>query len=150
VTYDHGDTYEEAPKALRARAQTTSIERLTRRQPSDIDHLLDHASIHGEAATLPSNAWTTDHIGGPNVSDKNTLLTFAKMASNAYVEDHLGGEWKDVKGGFNYTDDFGWQADGLRGHIFADQTNKTLVIGLKGTSVPFFDDADTTAADLVS
>ncbi len=35
--------------------------------------------------------------------------------------------------GFNYTEDFGWEGDGLRGHIFADTENKTVVIGLKGT-----------------
>lgn len=58
------------------------------------------------------------------------------MAADAYVQDHDGSGWKDVKGGFNYTDDFGWEADGLRGHIFADQKNRTIVIGLKGTSSP--------------
>ncbi|KAI7703102.1 alpha/beta-hydrolase [Hortaea werneckii] len=86
------------------------------------------------------------------------------MASNAYVQDHADSDWKDVKGGFNYTDDFGWEADGLRGHIFADQTNRTIVIGLKafllrepstdaflfyftGTSPAVFDGADTTGND---
>ncbi|KAI6854321.1 hypothetical protein KC334_g22520 [Hortaea werneckii] len=124
-----------------------NIERLAKRSPADIDHILSHADIHGEAATLPSSAWTIDEIPAPNTTDRNTVLTFAKMASNAYVQDHTDSDWKDVKGGFNYTDDFGWEADGLRGHIFADQTNRTIVIGLKGTSGPIFDDPDTVGND---
>ncbi|TKA64263.1 putative lipase ATG15-1, partial [Cryomyces minteri] len=74
-----------------------------------------------------------------------TVLAFARMASNAYILEPHTGEWEDVGGGFNYTEDFGWESDGLRGHIFADTKNKTVVIGLKGTSV--FDGADTTGND---
>ncbi|KAF2769615.1 alpha/beta-hydrolase [Teratosphaeria nubilosa] len=147
VSYDNGETYEPAERRLSAQAMTTTIPRLAHRTPSDIDRLLDHAYTYGEAASLPSYAWVDDEIPAPNISNKHTVLTFAKMAANAYVQDHLGGEWKDVKGGFNYTDDFGWQQDGLRGHIFADQTNKTIVIGLKGTSPAVFDGADTTGND---
>lgn len=150
VTSDYGETYESAPTGLRARVASTSVQRLAARKPSDIDHLLQHADIHGEAATLPSSAWTVDDIAGPNVTDKETVLTFAKMASNAYIQEHNTGDWKDVKGGFNYTDDFGWEADGLRGHIFADETNGTIVIGLKGTSAPLWDDPDTVGSDRVS
>ncbi|GAB1739224.1 hypothetical protein NU219Hw_g3973t1 [Hortaea werneckii] len=147
VSYDYGETFEDAPEHLKARASTMNIERLAKRSPADIDYILSHADIHGEAATLPSSAWTIDEIPGPNTTDRNTVLTFAKMASNAYVQDHADSDWKDVRGGFNYTDDFGWEADGLRGHIFADQTNRTIVIGLKGTSGPIFDDPDTVGND---
>ena len=72
-------------------------------------------------------------VSGPNVTDKDSVLTYALMAANAYVESPLDPGWQDVKGGFNYTQDFGWQRDGLRGHVFADTTNKTVVIALKGT-----------------
>ncbi|KAF2167291.1 hypothetical protein M409DRAFT_66303 [Zasmidium cellare ATCC 36951] len=147
VSYDDGETFEEAPVELHARAQTLNIQRLAKRKPSDIDALLDHAYHHGEAIDLPSTAWTEDKIAGPNITDKSTILTFAKMAANAYVLTPADGEWQPVKGGFNYTDDFGWQTDGLRGHIFADETNGTIVIGLKGTSPAVFDGADTTGND---
>jgi lipase ATG15 len=93
---------------------------------------LDYAYIHGVAADLPSSAWSQDNVAGPNITDKKTIITFAKMASNAYYTDPSDPEWRDVKGGFNYTEDFGWQQDGLRGHIFADEKNATVVIGLKG------------------
>ncbi|KAK3070712.1 putative lipase atg15 [Teratosphaeriaceae sp. CCFEE 6253] len=147
VTSDYGETHEAAPESLRVQAVSTTIQRLAKRKPADIDRLLEHAGIHGEAATLPPSAWTDDDAPGPNVTDKQSVLTFAKMASNAYVQDHTAADWKDVKGGFNYTDDFGWQQDGLRGHIFADEKNATVVIGLKGTSPAVFDGADTTGND---
>lgn len=103
--------------------------------------------MRGEAVSLPPSAWTIDDIPGPNISDKETVLSFARMASNAYVQEPNTGDWQDVGGGFNYTEDFGWQLDGLRGHIFADTKNKTVVIGLKGTSPAVFDGADTTGND---
>ncbi|KAK4553539.1 putative lipase atg15 [Recurvomyces mirabilis] len=147
VTSDYGQTYLAAPADLPVQAVTTNIQRLSKRKPADIDRLLQHADIHGEAATLPSSAWTIDEISGPNITDKKSVLNMAKMASNAYEKDESSPGWKDVKGGFNYTDNFGWQQDGLRGHIFADEKNGTIVIGLKGTSPAVFDGADTTGND---
>lgn len=147
VLSDDGITREEAPKKLRARAVSTNIERLADRRRSTIDGILDYAGIHGEAMSLPASAWTVDEIQGPNYTDKATVVTFAKMAANAYVTEPWTGEWKDVKGGFNYTENFGWELDGLRGHIYADTTNKTVVIGLKGTTMAVFDGADTTSND---
>lgn len=150
MTSDYGATFEEAPTELRARAASTNIQRLTKRKPAEIDELLHHAEIHGEAATLPSSAWTVDEIAGPNITDRKTVLTFAKMASNAYVQDPGSPDWQPVKGGFNYTDDFGWEQDGLRGHVFADEINSTVVIGLKGTSAWPVDDPATIDNDMVS
>jgi lipase ATG15 len=147
VTGDFGATWEAAPEVLRAKASSTTIQRLADRRQSSIDRLFEHAAIHGEAATLPSSAWTNDEIAGPNVTDKETVLSFARMANNAYTHDFGTGEWQEVGGGFNYTEDFGWEKDGLRGHIFADKTNKTIVVGLKGTSMAIFDGAETTGND---
>ncbi|CAD0108109.1 unnamed protein product [Aureobasidium uvarum] len=69
------------------------------------------------------------------------------MAANAYVSAPRKGDWIDIGDGFNYTEDFGWEDDGLRGHIFVDTENKTVVIGLKGTSLWFFDAPETTDND---
>lgn len=134
VSYDDGETHEDAPEYLLADAQTFDIRRLAKRNKNDIDGLLAHAEWLGRPAELEASDWTEDEISAPNVTDKKTILTFAKMAANAYVTTPEDPEWQPVKGGFNYTDDFGWQQDGLRGHIFADETNSTVVIGLKGTS----------------
>lgn len=144
---EDGASKELAPERLQVRASTQHVQRLADRRKSAIDTLFDYAAIHGEAMSLPSSAWTIDEIPGPNFTDKSTVVTFAKMAANAYVEEPWTGKWEDVKGGFNYTDDFGWEADGLRGHIFADETNQTVVVGLKGTSMAVFDGAETTGND---
>ncbi|QIW95032.1 hypothetical protein AMS68_000550 [Peltaster fructicola] len=147
ITDDYGQTYQPAPVTLRAKSSVWNIERLADRSFTAIDSILEYSGIHGRAVDLPSSAWTIDPALGPNITDKETVLSFAKMAQDAYVPVFGGGEWMDVAPGFNYTDDFGWENDGLRGHIFADETNRTIVIGLKGTSPAVFDGADTTGND---
>ena len=69
------------------------------------------------------------------------------MAADAYVKTVGEGEWEDPNQGFNYSQSFGWEADSLRGHIFADEGNSTIVIGLKGTSPAVFDVDQTTTND---
>lgn len=69
------------------------------------------------------------------------------MSANAYVEIPGQGEWTEVGHSFNRSADFGWETDGLRGHIFADESNSTIIIGLKGTSMAVFDGEGTTTND---
>ncbi|KAG9651811.1 alpha/beta-hydrolase, partial [Aureobasidium melanogenum] len=140
VTVSPADSY-------RTNSAPMTIERLADRRRSTIDRLLEAGQMRGEAVSLPASAWSMDDIDGPNITDKQTILSFARMASNAYVLKPHTGDWIDVGGGFNYTEDFGWESDGLRGHIFADTENKTVIIGLKGTSPAVFDGADTTGND---
>lgn len=91
-----------------------------------------------------------DELWGPNVTDKETVLSMARIAADAYVTDRNDAEWQDVGGGFNYTEDFGWDNDGLRGHVFADTQNETVVIGIKGTSPAVFDGTETTTNDKIN
>ena len=51
---------------------------------------------------------------GPDVKDRQTLLTLAKMTSNAYVTPDSGQWWPTA--GYNVTLPFGWEpdTDGLR------------------------------------
>jgi len=128
-------------------SETTKIQRLVDRTQPGVNSLLENDGVQGQAASLPPWMWSMEDVPGPNVSDKKTVVSFAWMAANAYILEPGTGEWKDVKGGFNYTENFGWEEDGLRGHIFADTTNSTVVIGLKGTSMAIFDGADTTGND---
>lgn len=102
---------------------------------SAIEPQLAAAREHGQTQILDSSAWSLDEISGPDVTDKETILSLAKMTLDAYTRESFTGEWKDVKGGFNYSKSFGWDEDGLRGHIFADKSNSTVVIAFKGTSV---------------
>ncbi len=105
------------------------------------------ARERGYVTVLSPDAWTIDHVLTPNVTDKPTILNIAYMASNAYVETPDQPDWDDVGESFNRTSDFGWEGDGLRGHVFADETNSTVVIGLKGTSLAVFDGEGTTTND---
>lgn len=122
------------PPFFRARSRLLEIQRLVDRRLSAVEPLLATARERGQAQTLHAEAWNIEEILGPNVTDKETILTFAKMTLDAYTLKPFTGEWQDVKGGFNYSQSFGWEGDGLRGHIYADKDNATIVIGLKGTS----------------
>lgn len=140
----------ELASLLRTKSAAMHIQRLVDRSKDTIDGILDWGRRTGKGVQLAAEDWTIDEIPGPNVSDKETVLSFARMASNAYILEPHTGQWEDVGGGFNYTEDFGWESDGLRGHIFADTTNSTVVIGLKGTSPAVFDGSETTANDKIN
>ena len=130
-----------------AKSRHTTIQRLSDRRAGAIESLVDTARLTGVAITPPLSAWTMDEIIGPNVTDKETVLSLARMAGNAYTMEPGTGEWQGVNGGFNESQGFGWEGDGLRGHIFADKDNSTIVIALKGTSLAVFDGAETTSND---
>lgn len=135
---------------LKARSRGDSIERLRDRRPSVVDPLVSEARRQGHAAALDASAWTTEEVPAPDITDKDTVLSLAYMAADAYVEKEGEDKWEDVGQGFNRNDDFGWESDGLRGHIFADENNSTVVIGLKGTSTAVFDGEGTTTNDKVN
>lgn len=124
-----------------------TIQRLADRRVSAINDHLSHARLTGEAVSLTANDWTMDEVNGPNFTDQNTIINLATMAANAYVGEPYTGEWGNVTQGFNESQGFGWQGDGLRGHIFADEGNQTIVISLKGTSPAVFDGEGTTTKD---
>ena len=133
--------------SLSARSRSTTIQRLSDRRAAVIESFIDRARLTGVTSTPPLSAWTLDEILGPNVTDRETVLTMARMAGNAYTMEPGTGEWQNVNGGFNESQAFGWEGDGLRGHIFADKDNSTIVIALKGTSPAVFDGAETTSND---
>lgn len=132
---------------LRAQSDVVTIQRLVDRRPAVVDPLVAQSRQQGFVSVLAPSAWTMDEVPGPNITDKQTVLTMAYMAADAYVEHEGEADWEEVGRPFNRSADFGWQGDGLRGHIFADQTNSTVVIGLKGTSLAVFDGDGTTTND---
>ncbi|KAL5339556.1 Alpha/Beta hydrolase protein [Aspergillus crustosus] len=135
---------------LVASSSPLAIERLADRRLSTIEDHLAAARSSGSAAILSPSDWTMDTVAGPNIADRKTVLTFAKMTANDYIEVPGTEDWQDINGKLNYSTSFGWQNDGLRGHIYADQTNGTIVISLKGTSPALFDGAGTTTNDKVN
>lgn len=135
---------------LKAKSRGDTIERLVDRRPSVVDPVVAEARRQGYAAVLDASAWTKDDVPSPDITDKETVLTMAYMASDAYVEKEGEGDWEEVGGDFDRSDDFGWESDGLRGHIWTDEKNSTVVIGLKGTSTAVFDGEGTTTNDKVN
>lgn len=144
---EEGGSRKRAHGSLYARSRPTTIQRLSDRRATAIESLVDTARLTGVASTPPISAWTLDEILGPNVTDKETVLSLARMSGNSYTKEPGTGEWQDVNGGFNHSQSFGWEGDGLRGHIFADKDNTTIVVALKGTSPAVFDGAETTSND---
>jgi lipase ATG15 len=132
---------------LNIRSHSTKIQRLADRRPSVVDPMVAAAREQGEVWTLSPSAWTMDDIPGPNITDKDTVVAMAQMSADAYVAEPNTADWEEVNNGFNSTTDFGWEGDGLRGHVFADENNSTIIISLKGTSVAVFDGAETTTND---
>jgi lipase ATG15 len=140
---------EEVTRPLIVKSNGMSIQRLKDRRPSTIDPMVAGAREWGQYWATSADAWTFDKVSGPNITDKETILTFAQMAANAYVDVPETGDWKDVNGGFNRTDDkgFGWDGTGLRGYLYGDETNSIIVIGLKGTTLAIWDGDGTTTND---
>lgn len=137
------DGYARQVGELTARSQLTDIQRLKDRRPSIIEPMLANARELGYPPPSPPSAWVIDRVLGPNITHKDTVINLAEMAANAYAIHENSTDWHDINGGFNRTDDFGWEDDGLRGHVYADENNSTIVIGIKGTtrgwpySIPF-------------
>ena len=71
----------------------------------------------------------------PNISDKQTVVNLAKMTSDAYLFDPREPDWLNTSLGFNFTERFGWDEDGLRGHVFSTEDYSTIVVSFKGTTI---------------
>ncbi|OJD20225.1 hypothetical protein ACJ73_08442 [Blastomyces percursus] len=149
VASEDGQGREPAPR-LRASSRSVNIQRLTDRRVSVIeDHLLT-ARLTSSPVTLSSEYWTLDEVDAPDVTDKETVLSLARMTANAYIMLPGTEQWADVNPRFNHSNSFGWESDGLRGHIYADKSNSTIIVALKGTSAALFDGEETTTNDKVN
>lgn len=87
-------------------------------------------------------SWEQVEVDVPDVQDVGTLSALAKMSSNAYITPKDGG-WFDLDNttfgenhkDWNLSSSFGWQEDGLRGHVFSSgPSNESIIIAIKGTS----------------
>ncbi|KAI7899281.1 Alpha/Beta hydrolase protein [Cokeromyces recurvatus] len=57
------------------------------------------------------------------------------MTNNAYLDINLNDtEWYDIEPPWQLNNSFGWDSDGIRGHIFANDDDSLIVISIKGTS----------------
>lgn len=119
---------------LHARSTRTQIERLSDRRVTTMQSIYHYARLTGTAAPLDASAWTIDDVSTPNVTDKETVLALARMSWDAYTAEPGTGEWQDATGNYNNSQGFGWDGDSLRGHVFADKDNSTVIVSIKGTS----------------
>lgn len=60
-----------------------------------------------------------------------------RMALDCYVDPKRQG-WVDIGDEWDVETEIGWLEAGLRGYIFSSEDNKTVVIGIKGTSLKLF------------
>lgn len=80
--------------------------------------------------------WGDDEIPMPDLTDRSTVLELAKIAGNAYSRPDSK-NWYSIDNRWNASFPFGWEEseNGFRGNIFADDSNSTVVISIKGTSL---------------
>ncbi|KAI8333437.1 Alpha/Beta hydrolase protein [Chlamydoabsidia padenii] len=74
----------------------------------------------------------------PDVTDRTTVTSLAKMSYDAYTA--IGGDdWYDLDDpSWRTNDTFGWENDGFRGHVFGNADNTIMVIAIKGTTAGLF------------
>ncbi|EGE01068.1 hypothetical protein TEQG_00122 [Trichophyton equinum CBS 127.97] len=141
----------ELPKTFEASGQPVKIQRLTDRRPEVVEGRLQAARNPGLANFIPPPEWTIDDVSGPDITDRQTILSLAKMTANAYIQKPGTSEWLSLEHTpWKHSNRFGWENDGLRGHIYADKGNTTIIIALKGTSAALFDGEETTTNDKIN
>ncbi|MCJ1335627.1 putative lipase atg15 [Bachmanniomyces sp. S44760] len=152
LTIESVDGWEEEgyPTTIRVASHAVVIQRLRDRSVASIKDHLTAARYWGKAVSLDASEWTTDEILGPNVTDKTAVLGLSQMAANSYAITPHEGEWEDIGHGFNHSGGFGWESDGLRGYLYTDKDNSTLVMAIKGTTPAVFDGAETTTNDKIN
>ncbi|KAJ3254495.1 putative lipase atg15 [Boothiomyces macroporosus] len=69
----------------------------------------------------------------PDHTDPQTVLDFARMTFNSYYEPN-DKSWVPIPG-WNVSTKFGWENGGIRGYLFENDDQDTLIIVLKGTSL---------------
>lgn len=94
-----------------------------------------------------SPIWHPEYVMGPDVKDKQTVLNFANMSEDAYKPGRDDPEWLDVGKHWESSIPFGWEDSGIRGHVFSDETNSTVILSVKGTTVAMFEGNGTSGRD---
>ncbi|RYF33674.1 MAG: hypothetical protein EOO38_30020 [Cytophagaceae bacterium] len=99
-------------------------------------------------AQIPmSPIWVAEEFAGPDVEDKETIINLAYMSEDAYKVGRDDPEWLDVDEQYNSSIPFGWDDSGIRGHVFSDDTNSTIILAVKGTTVAMFEGNGTSGHD---
>nr|CAI6414303.1 AAC_HP1_G0006690.mRNA.1.CDS.1 [Saccharomyces cerevisiae] len=129
------------------------MKRMKERDPEFIE-----SYIYGETYMTEEEEhamWIDDDIVAPNITDRGTVVSLALMSSNAYVRIPQTGDWRNVTEPWNETEpeDFGWDGDGIRGHVFYNEVENIVVLSIKGTSaqgLPGSGEDETTRNDKIN
>ncbi|CAI4301401.1 BCN_G0006450.mRNA.1.CDS.1 [Saccharomyces cerevisiae] len=129
------------------------MKRMKERDPEFIE-----SYIYGETYMTEEEEhamWIDDDIVAPNITDRGTVVSLALMSSNAYVRIPQTGDWRNVTEPWNETEpeDFGWDGDGIRGHVFYNEVENIVVLSIKGTSaqgLPGSGEDETTGNDKIN
>ncbi|KAF9920267.1 putative lipase atg15 [Linnemannia zychae] len=73
----------------------------------------------------------------PDAAHHGTVVSMIRMALDCYIDPKRQG-WVDIGDDWDVSTEIGWLEAGLRGYIFASEDQKTIVIGIKGTSLKLF------------
>ena len=94
-----------------------------------------------------SPIWAAEDVAAPDVEDKDTVISLASMCEDAYKPGPEDPEWMDVGESYNSSVPFGWDDSGIRGHVFSDDSNDTIILAVKGTTVAMFEGNGTSGHD---
>lgn len=110
---------------------------------------IDKSPLQGYASQQHpmSPIWHPQYVMGPDVKDKQTIINFANMSEDAYKPGRDDPEWLDVGDGWSNSIPFGWEDTGVRGHVFSDDNNSTVILSVKGTTVAMFEGNGTSGRD---
>ncbi|GJJ70822.1 lipase ATG15 [Entomortierella parvispora] len=98
-----------------------------------------------EDQSFGPESWRREVIDAPDTTDKETIVQLSKMNYNSYTEVASPG-WYDLEGNWSVNSTFGWEEDGVRGHVFVSADNSTLIVAIKGTSAAILGGGGGTAA----
>ncbi|KAF2270976.1 autophagy related lipase-like protein Atg15 [Lojkania enalia] len=91
--------------------------------------------------------YLTKDVEGPDITHKDTVVNLAWMSEDAYKPDRSDPEWVDIGEEFNHSIPFGWDDSGIRGHVFSDANNSSVILSVKGTTVAVFEGNGTSTHD---
>lgn len=94
-----------------------------------------------------SPIWVSEDVAGPDVEDKATIISLASMSEDAYKPGPEDPEWMDVDQHYNSSVPFGWDDSGIRGHVFSNHNNSTIILAVKGTTVAMLEGNGTSGHD---
>ncbi|KAG2198408.1 hypothetical protein INT47_008985 [Mucor saturninus] len=87
----------------------------------------------------------------PDVTHRPSVISLAMMTYNAYLDIDLNNtEWYDLGAAWHLNKSFGWETDGIRGHIFASEDDSLIVVSIKGTSAGLWTGGPTGEKDKIN